>query len=159
MRGTGVNCLLATGATTSVIHPNHFYAISEESRPIIEGKAGSLEVAGGFFVASHGSAALTFAVGGQEIRHRFAVAELGAPEILGWAFLEANHAFVDICGADWATDWLLPTQKMVWGGVFTVALRETITISETIVAVEAQVAPTYTCASVELCLSFSFKSL
>ena len=52
------------------------------------------------FVASHGSAVLTFAVGGQEIRHSFSVADLVAPTILGLDFLKANHAFVDICGAD-----------------------------------------------------------
>jgi len=42
-------------------------------------------------------------------------------------------------------------------GVFKVALRETITIpllNETIVAAEAQGAPTYTCTLIEPCLSF-----
>ena len=38
------------------------------------------------------------AVGGQEIRHGFAVADLVGPAILGLGFLKANH--VDICGAD-----------------------------------------------------------
>jgi len=67
---------------------------------MLEGKAGSLEVADGVFVTSHGSAVLTFTVGGQGIRHRFALADLVAPAILGLNFLKANHAFVDICGAD-----------------------------------------------------------
>jgi hypothetical protein len=157
--GTEVNCLLDTGATSSVIHPNRFYAIPEESRPRLEGKAGSLEVADGFFVASHGSAVLTFTMGGQEIRHRFAVADLVAPAILGLDFLKANHAFVDVCGADiWVNGQrigCLPQKDGV--GVFKVALRETITIpplSEIILEAEAQGAPTYTCALVEPCLSF-----
>jgi len=74
-------------------------------------------------------------------------------------FLKANHAFVDICGADiWINGQRIgcfPHRNGV--GVFKVALRETIKIpplNETIVVAEAQGAPTYTCTLVEPFVSF-----
>ena len=62
-----LSCLLDTCATSSILHPNRYHALPEESRPRLEGEAGSLEVADGSFVASHGSTVFTLEVGGQRL--------------------------------------------------------------------------------------------
>ena len=66
---------------------------------MLEGKAGSLEMADGIF----------------------AVTDLVAPAILALDFLKAKHAFVDICGADIGINvqriGCFPPKQMVWGSL------------------------------------------
>ena len=157
-----MSCLLDTGATSSILHPNRYHALPEESRPRLEGEAGSLEVADGSFVASHGSAVFTLEVGGQRINQRFVVADLVSPAILGMDFMKANLAFVDVCEAHiWLNGARVSCLPQKDGSsMFKVSLMDTVTIpplSETIIEAEVRGAPTYTCALIEPCEKFVSK--
>ena len=129
-------------------------ALPENSRPKLEGKAGSLEVADGGCITSYGSAIFTLCVGGLQIQQRFIVADIASPAILGFDFFKINKCFLDASKACiWLNGQPVGCQaRRDATSAFKVKLRETVTIpplSEMIVSARVDGHPSYTCAVIE----------
>ena len=129
-------------------------SLPENSRPKLDGKAGSLEVADGGCITSYGSAIFTLCVGGLQIQQRFIVADIASPAILGFDFFKINKCFLDASKACiWLNGQLVGCQaRRDATSAFKVKLRETVTIpplSEMIVSARVDGHPSYTCAVIE----------
>ncbi len=94
--GKEIDCLVDTGATISVIHPSYFQAVRDKADIKIEPYNGSLRMADGGLVASLGQAVLSLLFSkSQYIKHRFVIAEIEAPMVLGLDFLQQHRGVVD----------------------------------------------------------------
>ncbi len=95
-----LECLVDTGATLSVVHPSYFNRISRCHRVILEPYHGQLRAADGGLMPSAGRVLLPVQFKNQqELWHKFVIAEIESPMVLGLDFLQAHKAVVDTTNA------------------------------------------------------------
>ena len=149
-----ISCLLDTGSTISVLHPNRYAALPPETRPALEGGDKNLKMADGGLVATYGQALFPIIIGGQRFEQRLVVAEIDSAMILGLDFFKKHRCVLDVGKtALWVDGHLTPCkpEKDV-STVFRVTLKETSVIpplSEQILEGEIEGHPGYTCGIVE----------
>ena len=98
--GVPVNCLLDTGATMTVIHPQKYYEIPEDTRPLppLQRMNGHIRLADGSNLPVLGETFLPFKLHDDlsKIYHRVIVAEIEAPGVIGYDFLHQHHCILDM---------------------------------------------------------------
>ncbi|KAL3865474.1 hypothetical protein ACJMK2_042861 [Sinanodonta woodiana] len=94
--GVQVLCLLDTGSTLSVLHPNRYLAIPEEIRPPVEYKSFQLRMADGGLIPIQGCVTLPIKINGKVFNHRLIIADIQAPVVLGYDFLFDYECKIDV---------------------------------------------------------------
>ena len=97
INGMRVNCLIDTGASLTVIHPDKYYRIPAEGRPPLQSMDSHLRMADGGRLPVIGKVNLTLDFGqGVSIKQDLIVAEVEAPLVLGYDFQFVNKCLVDV---------------------------------------------------------------
>ncbi len=147
MYGIDISCLIDTGATLSIIHPEKYYAIPQCKRPPIQSSTNKLRMGDGGLVSPIGSVIIPLEFSGQIIPHRMIIADIEAPAVLGYDFLYENAGLVNIReryvtlnGSN------IPCQlESKMPSVFRIILRENVVVpANTEVVVNAKVEGNYT---------------
>jgi transposase InsO family protein len=99
-----VNCLIDTGSTITVLHPNKYFEIPEAERPALEATNCRLKMADGGLVSPIGSTVLTFQINGKMLRQRMIIAEVMAPIVLGYDFLYEYDCHINITSSSITID-------------------------------------------------------
>ena len=94
-----VNCLIDTGASLSVMHPEKYYKIPEAERPCLEKDSSRLSMANGDTLQSLGNTIINLKFQHETVTQRVIVAEVDAPLVLGYDFLKQHGCVVDIGNA------------------------------------------------------------
>ena len=124
------NCLIDTGSTISILHPEKYLAIPEEVRPTLQPYDEHLVMGDGGKIKPMGQAEMTFMVGDCVITHSLVIAEVEVPAVLGYDFLKASGAILDICAQkltmnDHVIECILESRLP---SLFRISLAETIRI-------------------------------
>ena len=85
--GVNINCLIDTGANTSIIHPKKYYSIPDSVRAGLKGVTNDIRLADGARIQPLGEVTLPlviFEVG--TLYQKFLVAETNEPLVLGYDF-------------------------------------------------------------------------
>jgi transposase InsO family protein len=93
-----VTCLIDTGSTITVLHPNRYFAIPEAERPALDASNSWLRMADGGLVSPLGTTVLTFHINGKMLRQRMVIAEVEAPIVLGYDFMHEYDCHINITG-------------------------------------------------------------
>ena len=91
-----INCLIDTGSTLSILHPSKYNAIPEKERPRLSNDCGGLRLADGGILRPLGAATFPVQLGNKTILHRLIVAEIDAPMIIGFDFLNKNNCILNM---------------------------------------------------------------
>lgn len=94
--GNSVDCLIDTGATTSVLHSKVFLRLPEEKRPQLNRNCGDLRVADGEIIVPMGMATFPLRIDDKIYHCRMIVADIESPAVLGYDFLKDNHCEMHI---------------------------------------------------------------
>ncbi len=93
-----VNCLIDTGSTISVLHPDKHLTIPEDERPPLQPYNDNLVMGDGGKVRPMGKAKIEFQIGDSYVMaYTMVIAEVEVPAVLGYDFLKASGAVLDIC--------------------------------------------------------------
>ncbi|MES9885164.1 MAG: retropepsin-like aspartic protease [Sedimenticola sp.] len=94
--GSDVNCLIDTGSTLSVLHPNRYEAIPEDVRPMLKDTHTSIRMADGGLVKLQGKATFTVMINGATFRQEMVVADIEVPAVIGYDFLHCYNCQIDV---------------------------------------------------------------
>ena len=97
INGERVNCLIDTGASLTVIHPDKYFNIPEKVRPPLEPINSNLRMADGGRIPAMGKTSLALDFGqGVVVEQSMVVADVEAPLVLGYDFQYSNSCLVDV---------------------------------------------------------------
>jgi predicted aspartyl protease len=96
IEGVNLNCLIDTGSTITVLHPDKYKAMREDSRPPLQKEVVKLRVADGGLVTPLGSAVFELDIQGKVYQQRILVADVEAPVVLGYDFLHKYKCQLDM---------------------------------------------------------------
>ena len=94
--GTDVNCLIDTGATKSILHPQKYYSIHAEKRPMMEPLNKTIMLANGDKINPQGQVKLSLHTKIGTFYQNFVVVETKEPLILGNDFLSSHQCVIDV---------------------------------------------------------------
>ena len=129
--GISANCLIDTGSTISVLHPDKYLAIPEDRRPQLQPYDDHLVMGDGSKVRPLGKAKIEFSVGGNYVMtYNMVIAEVEVPAVLGYDFLKSRGAILDICSQklmlnDHTFECILESRLP---SLFRISLSDTVTI-------------------------------
>lgn len=161
--GLNVDCLIDSGSTLSVMHPRKFEALSLKERPPILKVDGNLRMADGGLISQLGYVTVPLTMSnGLTLKQQVVLADVEAPVILGFDFLQNHNCVLDAAQGTLSVDgeMLTCTPENKMSLVFRVALAETVIVppeSEMILPGNIQGNPCYTCAVIEPNSSFVSK--
>ena len=93
--GVKVDCLIDTGSTITVVHPNKFKAIDPANRPPLRPWGNHIRLADGGLLKAEGQAQLVLEIGHQCLEHTVIIADISVSGILGLDFLQENEGLLD----------------------------------------------------------------
>ena len=95
MNGIPTSCLLDSGSTLTLIHPDIYSQISSEQRPALAGNPIKLRMADGGLIESLGRIQIEIAIEGKSVGHSVVVAEVESPVILSsWVMTSLRSMIV-----------------------------------------------------------------
>ena len=95
--GVQVNCLIDSGATTTVIHPKKYYEIPSSLRPALQPAGEAVRMADGGRVYPMGQVTLPFKMGGSQVlTQTVLVMDMEAPAVIGYDFLFQHNCRLDV---------------------------------------------------------------
>ena len=94
--GSSVNCLIDTGATRSILHPQKYYSISADKRPLIEPLGKTILLANGEKINPLGQVKLSLETQVGTFYQDFVVVETKEPLILGNDFFSSYQCVIDV---------------------------------------------------------------
>ena len=129
--GVKVNCLIDTGANTSIIHPKKYYSIPESARSKLQTVTRSIRLADGGKIQPLGEVILPlFIPDVGTLYQNFLVAETNEPLVLGYDFFHKHQCVIDLTNNTLqiegkTVDCCLESKLL---SLFRIKLTETITI-------------------------------
>lgn len=94
--GIKINCLIDTGSTLSIIHPQLFNSIQEERKPVLSKTSCNLRMADGRTLKSLGAAILPIQTPVKVVYHELVVADVDIPMIIGFDFLSKHKCVLNL---------------------------------------------------------------
>ena len=91
-----VNCLIDTGSTICILHPRKYNIIPSHIKPEIKKHNTKLCLADGGQIDTIGYVDLPVEVGDLVVTHRFTVADIDVPAVIGYDFLNKHNCTIDI---------------------------------------------------------------
>ena len=96
IHGLDLNCLIDTGATISLLHPDKYHAIPEGMRPQLEPYSPKIRMGDGAFIKALGCAVFPISVNRKLLHQKMVVANIEAAGVLGYDFLYNNSVDINI---------------------------------------------------------------
>ncbi|KAL3831680.1 hypothetical protein ACJMK2_023403 [Sinanodonta woodiana] len=126
----GVNALIDTGSSITVLNPQKYYAISDSLRPPLQSGGGQLRMADGGLVTPLGIAEFRIEINGKSLTHQFIIADVEAPLVLGYDFLYRHNCQINMREGQLVIDGkCLPCQReSQMQSVFKITLSEDIIV-------------------------------
>ena len=95
VHGIGLNCLIDSGSTITVIRPSIINQLATEIQLDVVSEDGELKMADGSLMATSGKTEIPFQINGMEYRQVTTIADIDAPVVLGYDFLHHHKCQVD----------------------------------------------------------------
>ncbi|XP_033729790.1 uncharacterized protein LOC117318986 [Pecten maximus] len=128
--GVNVNCLIDTGATSTVLHPTKYLDIPSRDRPRLEKRRYNIQVADGSVVTPLGSIEAILEINGKLVKHSTLVADIDAPAVIGYDFLHAHDCQIDMGGGSllFAGEKLKCQRESRMESIFRVTIHENVVV-------------------------------
>lgn len=128
--GIDLNCLIDTGATVSILHPEKYYAIPEKYRPSLGPYKSKLRMGDGALVPALGCSITPLDFNGQLIPQKMIIANIDVSGVLGYDFLYENAVDINIREGSLRINGMKMTCKLEskLPSIFRVTIGETVTI-------------------------------
>lgn len=125
-----VNCLVDTGATVCILHINKYKLLPASMRPEINKRNTTLCLADGKEVDTFGYVDLPVQLGDMLVYHRFTIADVDVPGVIGYDFLNKFDCILEM-GKGVVTigsNKIKCIKESQMDSIFKIALVETVTI-------------------------------
>ena len=94
--GVDVKCLVDTGSTLSVLHPDKYYAIPKQHRPTLKPYKLKLRMGDGALKPTHGCSVIPLPFNGQLIPQKMVIADTDVAGVLGYDFLYETAVSINV---------------------------------------------------------------
>ena len=94
--GVEIKCLVDTGATLSILHPDKYNAIPKKRRPPLEPYKLKIRMGVGALKSTLGCCVIPLVFNGQLFRQKMVVADIDVSGVLGYDFLYENSVSINV---------------------------------------------------------------